>query len=1054
MENEKNFGITTGGIIKLGILLLSLVLVLYLILTVALPAVSEIRSTDVGKGVINLREQNGFDYEKDLFALNSEWEFYPNRLLYPADFAEGTPEGMVYRQFPHYWRDEQTMPEGTGFATYRMKITMPAEAVSAGVFSNFQYGAYDIYLNGYRVCGGGNVSENKDEHYFTFNGSAGYVNLTSGSDVEVIVHVQCYEHVRAGFSQNVIIGSSDSIANYRAFITVVTGMIVGALAILIFYFLLLFTRNRDKCEYLNFAIVSLCGLYLALTYLGDCYAYFLVPTVSYKIIYSIEYFALLLGGYFASMHIIRKYIKYKHTGKIGAAFAGANCLLVVFLTPFQISVFLPYFSIVSIGFVVVAFILSLINTIRGRLRKDGQEYPIIESVSLLVLISGVLIAELGGFMLWSGFDMFPVSVVVYCFMQIFVLSGYYKSVEKDLLKLTKALEQRVAERTAALMETTRRVEAADSVKSEFLTRMTREMMLPMNAIIGMSELFYTENLNETQKNHFRDIKETASSLLNFINDIMDFSRIEAAKLELAPSHFNLSTFIENICSAAKVSAKLKELEFKSVISEELPEVVYGDETRMKQVIVNIISNAVKYTRKGEVKLKAEVTEGLLLFTVSDTGVGMRKENIPRMFDAFMNPDSTKNRGLKGTGLGLAICKRLMEMQKGRIEFDSEEGKGSEFRLYFPLTVGDKNLIQNTGVSEKIYAKNAKVLVVDDNSINVTVALGVLATHDIRPDVAKDGYKALRMVREKDYDLVFMDQFMPEMDGVETTQRIREMGGKYSSLPIVAMTSNVVRGIRDMLIFKGMNDYIAKPVNQNELNNILIRWLPHDKITSALGRFNKEENTELLAGLPPELIAITELNCSEALKNMNSNVEIYTGLLRQLAREADDYADNLAEYIKAGDLVNYIIVINGVKSLLYSIGAKSSAEMASQLEKAATDKNEKFCLEKNSAFCENLRWLSQRVSLALPHESGEEDEESGDELQGESAGFTEIMQKLSLAFSIGDCDTIDRYVAALKDRSFGEKYDEAVSDIFKETEIMEYEKAAELSRKILEKLSNE
>jgi signal transduction histidine kinase/CheY-like chemotaxis protein len=1032
---------------------------IYLTLIFTIPAVSVVSDKNIERGELNLREQSGFDYERDLFLLNGEWEYYPNQLLFSDDFADGKVDNVRYVRFPHYWRDDSVnFPDGKGFATYRIVVSAPVEADGMGVFSEFQYGAYRIFLNGQLVSKGGAVSENPDEHYFAYNGDSGYIRPAPGGYYEVIVHVQCYDHIDAGLSNNIIMGAPDSIIRYSGFMGALVGLSGGAVMVLILYFLILFIRNTDKSEYLNFAILSFCALYFVLTIIGRGHAYYLVPAISSRLIYALEHITPIAGAYFASVHVIKKHIKYKHAVKITAIYTAVHCILLALLSSYQVSLIRVYSGIAAMAIIVTAFVISLVFTINGRRRND-ENYLLLEPVSLLVLILSATVNRLG-LVLFIGFDLFPVGVIIFCFMQIFVLSGYYSAVGKDLVALTKTLENRVAERTAALVEVNRRVEAANEIKSEFLTRMSHEMRTPMNAIVGMSELFDTGNLSETQKNYFKDIKETSHSLLNLINDILDFSRIEAGKLELVPSHFCFSTFIDDICTTAKFSADIKTLSFECAITENLPDVIYGDENRMKQVIVNIISNAYKYTNEGGVKFevstatKPQSPESMLLFTIRDTGIGMRKENIPRMFDAFMNPNSTRSRGLKGIGLGLAICKRLMEMQKGAIEFDSEEGKGSVFRLYFPLKIGNKELVEETHVNEKIYAKNAKILLVEDNTINVTVALGILAAHDIRPDVAKDAYKALSMVKEKDYDLIFMDQFMPSMDGIEATQRIREMGGKNAVLPIIAMTANAAQGVRDMLIFKGMNDYLSKPVDHNQLNDILIRWLPHDKICSSLGRFDdSEQKSELFNELPRELVEISEINCSAALKNMDGNVEIYIGLLRQLVREADDYSESLFEYLKAVDFVNYIIVINGVKSLLYNIGAKACGDMAARLEEAACEKNEQYCDERTDTFCKSLRWLSQRISLALPHESKADTAEK-EEIPHESVKLTVIMQKLSLALSIGDCDTIDGYIEILKEdgaKSDGEQDEvsRTVSAIIRETQVMEYEKAAELCSGFLE-----
>jgi len=1062
MPREKKLGITVSGVIKLVALVAAITVMIYLVLTVAMPEVSVIKDAGIGRGVIRLAEHREFDYEKDLFVLSGEWEFYPNQLLYSEDFMDGNvnADSIRYVSFPHYWRDDPVnFPDGTGYATYRMTVQTAAQTTGAGIFSQFQYGAYRVYLNGNLIGMGGNVSENTDDYYFAYNGSTGYIWSGTPNSFEVIVQLQSYDHEDAGLVNMIIMGSPDAIRSYSNFIKVFTGAATGAVTVLALYFLIIFIRNRNKSEYMNYAIVSFCGLYLALTNLGENHAYYWVPEVSNRLLYAFEHVALVLGTFFASIHVIRKYIKYKYTGIVLTSFVSAQCLLLLILPPYQVSVLRPFTYATTLLFLVCAFTISIVYNVRSR--RKGKDYSMLESMGLLVLVAGAVIS-ISNPTLYLGFDLFCISVIIYCFMKVFVVSGHYRRISEDLFELNKTLENRVAERTAALVEMNRKVEAADNVKSEFLTRMSREIRTPMNAIVSISELFDTQNLNEIQKNYFYNIKETSHSILNLINDIMDFSRIEAGRLELTPAHFNLNAFIENICSTARYSAGLKGLHYESTVEANIPEVIYGDEVRMKQVIANILSNAVKYTRDGSVKLNISTTaehaseaEKMLLFTVTDTGEGMSREEIKKVFDAFMNPELGNRRGLKGTGLGMAICKKLMDMQNGVIEFISAEGKGSEVKLYFPLRPGDENLVEDVNVKEKIYAKNAKILIVEDNTINVTVALDILAAHDIRPDVAKDGYKALSMIKEKEYDLVFMDQFLPGMDGIETTQRIRELGGKYRTLPIVAMTCNVVHGARDMLIFKGLSDYIAKPVCHNALNNILIRWLPHDKISSALGRFNKDVRNEFLSGLPVELVEITEINCNAALKNMDGSVEIFMGLLRRFTAQADEYAESLNEYLKAGDYMNYIIVVNGAKSLLYNIGAKACGDMAAKLEKAAAANDEEFCLEQNDRFCEHLKWLSQRVMLALPQQNDSESAASrGSPGGGGLVKLAGIMHDLSFDYSIGDCASIDKRIAVLKESSFGKEHSEIISKIISESNAMEYERAAELCKKILNTLMND
>ncbi|MCL2108752.1 MAG: ATP-binding protein [Oscillospiraceae bacterium] len=962
--------IPATDIAKLAVLAIILGVMLFFTTVNPVPGHGEIVSTSASmRGEVLYNASRGHDYLKDQFLLDGEWEFYPNQLLYPEDFANA-PAAVSYVKFPHYWKDDPgNFPDGTGYATYRMIFNTPPGITDLGVRAPAQHGAYRLFLNGHKVAEAGNVSENIDEHYFAMLGKTGFVSQIDTTRYEIIIQIQGYNHLNSGLTETIIVGSHEAINKYHDALVVLTGMFVGLCMLLIYYFLLLYILNPDKKKYLNFALVSLCCLYTVLTFCGDNAAYLLAPTISPTLIYKLQFIAFIMSSYFATAHIVHPHFRFKNAASLGRGYPVGYCVFIALLTPYQISSMATVLTLFATLYVFVATGICFTNLLKSKALRS--RYATTEFIALAALIIGTVVNRLG-FTPIYGFNFMPSAMLLFCFIQIYVLSEFYKSNEKDLVKVTKQLEKRVSERTAALADSHRRIQSANDFKAEFLARMSRELRTPMNAIVGMSDLFDTGSLNETQKGYFRDIRESSYSLLGLINDIMDFSKIEADRLELAQNHFKFDSFFENICSAANYAATKKDLKFEYTKGEGIPDVILSDEGRMKQVIANIISNAVKYTLEGSIKLEVRATgkpenpESMLLFTISDTGVGIDKEALPRLFSAFTNPDSIKpqHRMIAGTGLGMSICKKLTDALGGKLEAASELGKGSVFKAYFPLNKGDPAQVTEGTATEKIFAHNARVLLVEDNSINVTIALGILAAHDIAPDIAKDGYRALEMVKEKDYDLIFMDQFMPGMDGIEATVKIREMGGKYAEVPIVAMTSNITVGARDMMIFKGMNDYLAKPVDRNALNNVLIKWLPHGKITSAMGNFVTAKET-LLEGLPHELVAITDLNCSDALKNMKGNLSIYTKLLNQLAAETEGYIQSLDEYLGKGDGYNYRIVINGLKNLLYSVGAKSCGDSAAQLEKAAEDGDLDFCTGKHKDFAESLNWLSQRIGLAMP-----------------------------------------------------------------------------------------
>ncbi|MDR1972739.1 MAG: PAS domain-containing protein, partial [Treponema sp.] len=316
-------------------------------------------------------------------------------------------------------------------------------------------------------------------------------------------------------------------------------------------------------------------------------------------------------------------------------------------------------------------------------------------------------------------------------------------------------------------------ERASSAKSEFLANMSHEIRTPMNAIIGMSDLMPTENLTSLQKGYFEDMKKMSRSLLTIINDILDFSKIEAGKLEILPVHYNVYALYDSIASMCEFIAQGKSLEFRRGRDPAVPEILYGDEIRVRQIFTNVVNNAVKYTKTGFVSFTLshgrrnnDETE-YLIARITDSGVGIKEEDIPKLFGNFQQLDARKNRGVTGTGLGLAITKNLLAMMNGRIEVESIYGQGSTFTVYLPLVPGDPGKVQGPeqGIPTVMAKKGVRVLVADDVPANLTVALGFLAKHGIAAETADGGLEAVEKVREsveqgRPYDIVFMDHMMP------------------------------------------------------------------------------------------------------------------------------------------------------------------------------------------------------------------------------------------------------------------------------------------------------
>jgi len=379
------------------------------------------------------------------------------------------------------------------------------------------------------------------------------------------------------------------------------------------------------------------------------------------------------------------------------------------------------------------------------------------------------------------------------------------------------------------MREKQKAEYANNAKSDFLAMMSHEMRTPMNAILGMSTALDRLGLATEHQRYITDIRRASNSLLSIINDVLDFSKIEAGKLDIVGDNYSLVNMLDNLHSMFSVMCKDKHLAMEFKKHESLPEMAKGDENRLRQILVNLLSNAVKYTQKGGVVFTAQLDEKYLCFEIKDSGRGIRKEDLSKLFTPFEQLDIRKNRNIVGTGLGLAICSNLCRLMDGDISVTSTYGEGSAFTVRIPYVKADETHENEIIEISNFIAPTAKILVVDDIETNLTVAEVMLDIFEIVPDTAASGQDAIEMAKQKDYDIIFMDHMMPEMDGLEATLHIRGLGGKNAALPIIALTANAIKGTEQMFLASGMDDVLLKPLEFEELNLCLKKWLPKDTI---------------------------------------------------------------------------------------------------------------------------------------------------------------------------------------------------------------------------------
>jgi len=437
---------------------------------------------------------------------------------------------------------------------------------------------------------------------------------------------------------------------------------------------------------------------------------------------------------------------------------------------------------------------------------------------------------------------------IYCHLYIDPLFDEYKDYVGYLMMASDTTAY--YKHTKELEEAKNEAMKANKAKSVFLANMSHEIRTPMNSILGFSELGLQDNIDEKAKGYLEDIHGSAENLLGVINDILDFSKIESGKMELVNSAYDTTELFKDVERVMSMHASKKGLKFVSEINPNIPRVLNGDRVKVRAVLINLLNNAVKYTKEGSVTLKvdyemlSQTEEDIakkkrymeMKVQVVDTGIGIRKEELPKVFESFQRVDQATNRNTEGTGLGLSITKGFVELMQGTLEVDSVYGEGSVFRGSFVQEVLDETPIaQKEEASQKakkqnIQLKNVRILSVDDNKVNLKLVRAFLGKCGGIITDASSGEEAIRLCKENTFDVIFMDQMMPEMDGVEAMQRIRELGGIYEkggACKIIALTANAIEGTREELMSQGFDEYLAKPMNFDALNERLSKLLPED-----------------------------------------------------------------------------------------------------------------------------------------------------------------------------------------------------------------------------------
>lgn len=553
----------------------------------------------------------------------------------------------------------------------------------------------------------------------------------------------------------------------------------------------------------------------------------------------------------------------------------------------------------------------------------------------------------------------------------------FVSVCRSIFKIVSGSLEK-AKVTSELEKARFEAESASKAKSRFLARVSHEIRTPINAVMGMNEMILRESSEENVKQYARDVKESSVVLLNLIDEILDSSKIESGKMEIVSERYDIGSLFNDLYNMINVKAREKGLELEFEVDSTIPRAYLGDEKRIHQVLLNLLSNSIKYTDRGKVVLKVtcerKENQGILLYSVKDTGIGIRSEDIGKIYDEFQRFDVSRNRNVEGTGLGMNIVQQILKLMGSELEIKSEYGAGSEFSFAIVQEIVDdqplgdfRNRIfeaqEKADADTTFTAPEARILVVDDYPMNLEVFRGLLKRTHIQIDEAESGEECLKLLRKTQYDIIFLDHMMPGMDGIETLHIIQEQK-LCQDVPIIMLTANAIVGDKERYLQEGFDDFLTKPIIPKKLDRMLLKHLPDQYIIWK--EFSEAAVTQ--EAVPKEATRLTletfseefpEIDLKQGLLICAGNEEFYFELFGDFTKLP--IKEELVRYLEKGDFKNYCIRIHGFKNSAYSMGATAAGDLAFEMEKMTKDgfpeaihKMQKQLFEIYDAICQRYR----------------------------------------------------------------------------------------------------